>query len=100
MKVLWYRVILDEAHQIRNKGTRSSKAVMDLNAIYRWCLTGTPVMNTLGDSYPILHFLNISPQADWKEFAAHIMKPEKKRPNLAVKRMQVSFVFAFGNIHE
>jgi len=46
-------------------------------------------MNTLGDLYPLLHFLNISPQAEWKEFNAHIMKVEKKKPNLAVKRMQV-----------
>jgi SNF2 family DNA or RNA helicase len=77
---------------IRNKNTRACKAAWDLNSIYRWCLTGTPVMNTLGDLYPILHFLNISPQADWKEFSAHIMKPEKKRPTLAVKRMQVNSI--------
>lgn len=33
------------SNQIR--GTRSSKAVAMLRAKYRWCLTGTPVTNTL-----------------------------------------------------
>jgi len=47
-------------------------------------------MNSLGDLYPLLHFLNISPQADWKEFHGHIAKVEKRKPTLAVKRMQVS----------
>ena len=88
-KVLWYRVVLDEAHMIRNQTTRAAKAAFDLNSIYRWCLTGTPVMNSLGDLYPILHFLNISPQADLKEFRAHISKVERKRPRLAANRMQV-----------
>jgi hypothetical protein len=49
-------------------------------------------MNSLGDLYPILHFLNISPQADWKEFHGHIAKVEKRKPTLAVKRMQVSCI--------
>jgi hypothetical protein len=47
-------------------------------------------MNTLGDLYPILHFLNISPQADPQEFRAHITKVEKRKPRLAADRMQVS----------
>jgi hypothetical protein len=46
-------------------------------------------MNSLGDLYPLLHFLNISPQADWKGFHAHIAKWEKKKPRLAANRMQV-----------
>jgi SNF2 family DNA or RNA helicase len=75
---------------IRNRSTRASKAAWDLNAIYRWCLTGTPIMNSLVDTFSMLHFLNISPQADWKNFSSYIARIEKKSPRLATKRMQVS----------
>ncbi|KAG9106693.1 hypothetical protein FRC07_008757, partial [Ceratobasidium sp. 392] len=43
----WYRVVLDEAQNIRNRATRSSWAVSQLDATYRWALTGTPVINAL-----------------------------------------------------
>lgn len=83
---------------IRNKTTRACKAAFDLNAVYRWCLTGTPVMNSLNDLYPVLHFLNISPQADWKEFHGHIAKVERKKPRLAANRMQVSRLERIHNL--
>lgn len=86
---MWYRVVLDEAHIIRNRQTRASQAACDLNTNFRWCLTGTPVVNSLCDLYPLLHFLRISPQRDWKEFNAHIGRIEKRKPNLATKRAQV-----------
>ncbi|WWC85278.1 uncharacterized protein L201_000140 [Kwoniella dendrophila CBS 6074] len=88
MKVQWYRVILDEAHQIRNKNTRATKACFALKSYLRWCLTGTPIVNTLDDVYPYLHFLSISPSAAWDHFRDHISRVQKRRPKLATKRMQ------------
>ena len=39
---MWYRIIIDEAHMIRNRNAISSKASVDLQAKHRLCLTGTP----------------------------------------------------------
>jgi SNF2 family DNA or RNA helicase len=86
----WYRVVLDEAHIIRNRATQASRAVADLDAIHRWVLTGTLINNGLDDVYPQLRFLSISPQAEWGEFAKHISKVAKKYPTRAAKRTQVS----------
>ncbi|KDQ22579.1 hypothetical protein PLEOSDRAFT_1109681 [Pleurotus ostreatus PC15] len=84
----WYRVILDEAQFVRNKTTRASRAVSELQATYRWCLTGTPIVNGLADAYAYLRFIKLRPWYDWSEFHAHISRLEKKNPATAVVRLQ------------
>ncbi|GBE87557.1 hypothetical protein SCP_1102340 [Sparassis crispa] len=91
MQVEWYRVTLDESQNIRNRRTRISRAVTKLNAKYRWCLTGTPIINGLSDAYGLVRFLRIRPWYDWDEFNSHITKLEKKQPTLATKRLQAIF---------
>lgn len=41
----WHRVIMDEAHCTKNRASKISKATKELNARFRWSLTGTPVQN-------------------------------------------------------
>jgi SNF2 family DNA or RNA helicase len=64
----WFRVILDEAQFIKNKLTAASRAVCRLRTPHRWCLTGTPMMNSILELYAILKFNRIRPYDDWKEF--------------------------------
>ncbi|KAL2169713.1 hypothetical protein VTG60DRAFT_5766 [Thermothelomyces hinnuleus] len=64
----FYRIILDEAQCIKNKDTQSSTAVHRINATYRWCLTGTPMMNGVSELYPLIRFLRIRPYCDFKTF--------------------------------
>jgi hypothetical protein len=46
-QVDWYRIVLDEAHLIKNYNSKTSIACQNLKSIYRWCLTGTPLMNRI-----------------------------------------------------
>ncbi|KAJ6571813.1 SNF2 family N-terminal domain-containing protein [Mycena capillaripes] len=87
-QVDFYRIVLDEAQNIRNKRTRVSRAVTDLSAKYRWCLTATPIVNSLVDVYGYLRFLKVRPWYDWTEFNSHVGRLEKKQPQLAVTRLQ------------
>ncbi|KAA1473050.1 hypothetical protein DENSPDRAFT_219273 [Dentipellis sp. KUC8613] len=91
LQIDWYRVILDEAQNVRNKMTRVSRAVTKLESTYRWALTGTPIINSLSDAYPMLRFLKIRPWYDWNEFNTHIALREKKQPTLASSRLQAIF---------
>lgn len=53
----WQRVVLDEAHTIKNPNAAKSIAVMRLQARSRWCVTATPVQNRVSDFYAYLKFL-------------------------------------------
>ncbi|EER43988.1 RING-13 protein [Histoplasma capsulatum H143] len=58
---VWYRVIVDEAQCIRNKATRAAQACYRLKSTYRWCMTGTPMMNNVSELYSLIKFLRIGP---------------------------------------
>lgn len=50
--IIWFRIILDEADKIKNKNNDATNAVIDLNGIMKWVLTGTPIQNKVEDIYP------------------------------------------------
>ncbi|KAL5514334.1 hypothetical protein ACEPAG_2422 [Sanghuangporus baumii] len=89
--MMWHRIVLDEAQNIRNKRTRSSQAVAELEATYRWCLTGTPIINGLEDAYGPFRFLRLNPWDNREEFYDHIIRMSKKCPDLCSKRLQTIF---------
>ncbi|CAG8882197.1 unnamed protein product [Penicillium salamii] len=64
----WHRVIVDEAQNIKNPSAKSAIACCRLNSTYRWCLTGTPMMNRLEDFQSLLAFLRIKPYNNAKKF--------------------------------
>ncbi|CAH0594530.1 unnamed protein product [Chrysodeixis includens] len=71
MRISWRRVILDEAHIVRNHKSATCAAVSALRASRRWCLTGTPVQNKDLDLFALLKFLRCSPFDDltmWKKW--------------------------------
>ncbi|KAI0471892.1 DNA repair protein RAD16 [Xylariaceae sp. FL0804] len=60
-QIKFHRVILDEAHSIKTRTTMTAKACFALKAEYRWCLTGTPLQNRIGEFFSLLRFLNVKP---------------------------------------
>ncbi|EMD41151.1 hypothetical protein CERSUDRAFT_131728 [Gelatoporia subvermispora B] len=57
----WNRVILDEAHNIKERQTNTAKATFELQSNYRWCLSGTPLQNRVGELYSLVRFLGGDP---------------------------------------
>jgi SNF2 family DNA or RNA helicase len=56
---IWDRIILDEAHEIRNKKSKLFKSVCRVNATIKWIVTGTPVFNSMEDFVSLCAFLGI-----------------------------------------
>ncbi|KAI9806561.1 MAG: hypothetical protein M1833_003748 [Piccolia ochrophora] len=85
----WYRVILDEAHSIKNRNAKATQACYALRAEYRWCLTGTPMQNNLDELQSLIRFLRIKPYNDLLVWTQQITKPMKDgRGETAIKRLQ------------
>jgi SNF2 family DNA or RNA helicase len=55
--VFWNTIILDESHYIKNPDALTTKAVTMLEAGFKICLSGTPVMNNTMDLYAQFNFL-------------------------------------------
>ncbi|OKL60854.1 hypothetical protein UA08_03301 [Talaromyces atroroseus] len=73
----WYRVIIDEAQCIKNRNTKAAIACCMLKSTYRWCMSGTPMMNNVGELHSLLKFLRIRPYNSLELFNANFTKPLK-----------------------
>ncbi|KAL7934357.1 SNF2 family N-terminal domain-containing protein [Trichoderma chlorosporum] len=79
-RINWYRIILDEAHAIKNAESRTSRACCALHGMYRWALSGTPIANGSEEMYPYMKFL----QCDWtltpKDFRSMFFSNDEPNP--------------------
>ncbi|KAK4144470.1 SNF2 family N-terminal domain-containing protein [Dichotomopilus funicola] len=87
--VRWRRIILDEAHFIRNGATKMARATCELDSVSRWAVTGTPIQNGLGDLQAQLKFIRVYPYDDPKQFETDISRLWKSgEDDEAVKRLK------------
>ena len=63
------RVVLDEAHAIKNLKTKRSLAAAALNSGIKWCITGTPVTRKKTDFKALMQFVgvNVTNYAEMRE---------------------------------
>ncbi|CAM0902558.1 unnamed protein product [Alopecurus aequalis] len=87
-RVRWFRVVLDEAQTIKNHRTKSARACCGLRAKRRWCLSGTPMQNTIDDLYSYFRFLKYEPYSAYKSFHSMIKFPISKGASRGYKKLQ------------
>ncbi|XP_042045789.1 helicase-like transcription factor CHR28 [Salvia splendens] len=71
-KVIWSRVVLDESQTIKNHRTQIARACCSLKAKRRWCLSGTPIQNSIDELFSYFRFLKYEPYDNYKTFGSSI----------------------------
>ena len=57
----WHRVVLDEAHLVRNRRSARNAAVSRLKSKHRGCMTGTPLIKSVADMNVLAAWLGNEP---------------------------------------
>ncbi|MDD2455818.1 MAG: DEAD/DEAH box helicase [Kiritimatiellae bacterium] len=84
-RVAWSGVILDEAQNIKNPGTRQAQAARALQASYRIALTGTPMENHVGELWSVMDFLNPGLLGSRGDFRERFWRPIQAGADLAAR---------------
>jgi SNF2 family DNA or RNA helicase len=82
----WNVIVLDEAHTIKNKETKMSKAAMQLHGAARILLTGTPLQNNLGELWNLFQFANPGLLGDFNAFTAKFLSPIERQDDKERRR--------------
>ena len=99
-KIQGWRIILDEAHVIKNVNAQHSKAVMGLKSKRRWAVTGTPIQNGLFDLFSIMIFLRFEPFSIKNYWLSLVQCPitEGKAGGLSFLQVKIMFTSIFSFI--
>lgn len=83
----WSMIFLDEAQVIKNANAATTKLVHSLKSSYRFCLTGTPLENHLGEVWSLFHFIAPGFLGDLKSFIRQWRTPIEKKGDMARSRL-------------
>ncbi|MBR1278183.1 DEAD/DEAH box helicase [Bradyrhizobium sp. AUGA SZCCT0283] len=75
----WHMAVLDEAQTVKNPNAATTRWLRDVKARHRFCLTGTPMENHLGELWSIMSFANPGYLGDKAAFSRLWRLPIEKR---------------------
>jgi SWI/SNF-related matrix-associated actin-dependent regulator of chromatin subfamily A3 len=82
LKIEWWRVILDEAHVIKNANAKQIRDFSKLTARRRWAVTGAPIQNGSFDLSSLMTFFRLDPLSTeyyWQELLQkHLANGDEK----------------------
>ncbi|KAK2764390.1 hypothetical protein FQN54_009084 [Arachnomyces sp. PD_36] len=84
----WARVVLDEAHHIRNRSSKTFEYACKIRSRNRWCLTGTPIHNRLDDYGALLGFLRVPPFMNKASFDHWLVHPISNNKPEGLRRLK------------
>lgn len=92
----FYLIVLDEAQTIKNSRGQAHKAVCEIDAKHRLCLSGTPMENNIEELWSLFQFLIPGLLGDINHFRSYyripIEREKKQRPLDALRDRVQPFV--------
>lgn len=87
----WERVILDEAHYVRNTKTTAWISISELKSECCWALTGTPIQNCALDCFALLKFLKVPNFRDLQKWRKYLNEglAGHRRMNFLIKPLMM-----------
>ena len=88
-RVQWRRIVLDEGHTIRNRSSRGHKAIMELNSLFKWSITGTPFVNKPDDLYSQFRFIGMEPFQKYTIWKHALGRPAENGDGTAISALRL-----------
>jgi superfamily II DNA or RNA helicase len=79
----WHMAVLDEAQTVKNPDASTTRWLREVKAKHRFCMTGTPMENHLGELWSIMSFANPGYLGDKASFTRQWRTPIEKRADTA-----------------
>ncbi|UII55697.1 DEAD/DEAH box helicase [Cytobacillus spongiae] len=87
--ITWSTIAIDEAQNIKNAGTKQSRAVRKLTGMHHIALTGTPMENRLTELWSIFDFTNHGYLGSLGQYQKRFVLPiEKEEETEKIKQLQ------------
>lgn len=61
--IRFWRIVVDEAQMVESSTAKATEMALKIDAVNRWCVTGTPISRGLEDLYGLMCFLKVEPYA-------------------------------------
>lgn len=91
----WHLVVLDEAQAIKSPEARATRAVCQLKASNKICLSGTPIENNLDELWSQFAFLMPGLLGDRRGFTKRFRTPIEKNADPVVRGQLISRIQPF-----
>lgn len=91
----WHMILLDEAQTIKNPNATTTKLIHRLTSSHRFCLTGTPLENHLGELWSLFHFVAPGFLGELKRFNQTWRTPIERNGDTARAKMLAARVKPF-----
>jgi SNF2 family DNA or RNA helicase len=96
----FHRVVLDEAHVIKNHRSLTSRSCSALEAKFRWSISGTIVLNNLNEFFSQFRFLKVPYCDSYKLFRANFTDENDKDGMAKLRQFLNQFMIRFLILHD
>ncbi|MCJ1386978.1 hypothetical protein MMC17_010107 [Xylographa soralifera] len=90
-RIMWHRIVIDEAQYIKNHNCQTAIACCGLEAKHRWLLSGTPIQNDITEFFSYFTWLKVNHIGSFEDFKKNFCA---KGNNAALTRLH-SFLNSF-----